>query len=84
MPTSKLMRVRVEVFMKIIATARPASTACGSRAFCAALSSDARSSSAATSAGVKSWMVRKLRPVRSSSERRFLMASVMGPPRGDG
>ena len=26
MPTSKLMRVRVEVFMKIMATARPAST----------------------------------------------------------
>ena len=40
MPTSKLMRVRVEVFMKIMATARPASTACGSRRFCAALSSD--------------------------------------------
>ena len=33
MPISKLTRVRVLVFMKIIATARPASTACGSRRF---------------------------------------------------
>ena len=45
MPTSKLMRVRVEVFMKIIATARPSRNACGTRRFCASLSAAARSSS---------------------------------------
>ena len=80
MPTSKLMRVRVLVFMKIIATARPSRKWCGARRFCASLRAPARSSSVTTSAGVKSWMVRKLRPVRSSSERWRLAVSGMEPP----
>ena len=47
MPISKLMRVRVEVFMKIMATARPAPAGRAiRRAFCSAFSSVAKSSKA--------------------------------------
>ena len=80
MPTSKLMRVRVLVFMKIIVTVRPVRNACGARRFCASLSASPRSSSVTISAGLKSWMVRKLRPVRSSSARWRLACSGIDPP----
>ena len=63
--TSKLQRVRVEVFSKMSATFLPRSVSWGMQAFFLAFSSAARSSRLPISAGVKSSSVKKSRPIRS-------------------
>ena len=63
--TSKLQRVRVEVFSKISAMFLPRSPSWGTPAFFFAFSSAASASSAAISSGVKSSRVRKSRPFKA-------------------
>ena len=63
-PTSKLQRVRVEVFSNSSTTFLPRSQSCGWCACFMALSSAARSMRYSISAGVKSRSLRKLRPER--------------------
>jgi hypothetical protein len=69
MATSKLTRVRVDVFSKIAASCRPARRCFSLPSRFAALRSAARSRSASSSPGVKSDSLRKSRPESVIAER---------------